>query len=128
MIRAMLRRSAIAGAFALAGMVAPASSDVRPLPAAPVSTATSTAGEATTGSSTDSLAIRKKMQRLTGVWIEGPGFDVTYGGSFDGCVQRCLVHKTCAMIEFYRPEKKCNLYDSVRPRRPGGSSDVAIRR
>jgi hypothetical protein len=32
------------------------------------------------------------------------------------------------MIEFYRPERKCNLYDKVRPRLAGGSSIVGIRR
>jgi hypothetical protein len=33
----------------------------------------------------------------------------------------------CAMIEYYRPEKKCNMYNTLRPRLAGGSSDVAIR-
>jgi PAN domain len=68
------------------------------------------------------------MERLAGVWVEGPGFEITYGGSYDGCAQKCLAHAKCAMIEYYRPEKKCNLYDAVRPRKSGGSSDVAIRR
>ena len=68
------------------------------------------------------------MQKLSGVWIEGPGFDVTYGGNYDGCAGRCLANPGCAMIEYYRPEKKCNLYDNIRPRKNGGSSDVGIRR
>lgn len=69
-----------------------------------------------------------KIERLAGVWIEGPGFDVTYGGTYDGCAQKCLAHEKCVMIEYYRPEKKCNLYDAVRPRKTGGSSDVGLRR
>ena len=69
-----------------------------------------------------------KIERLSGVWIEGPGFDVTYGGAYDGCAQKCLAHEKCVMIEYYRPEKKCNLYDAVRPRKTGGSSDVGLRR
>ncbi len=67
------------------------------------------------------------MQRLSGVWVEGPGFEVTYGATYDSCAKRCLANARCVMIEFYRPEKKCNLYDAVRPRKKGGSSDVAIR-
>lgn len=67
------------------------------------------------------------MKKLSGVWIEGPGFDVTYGGNYDGCASRCLADPTCLMIEYYRPEKKCNLYKEVRPEQPGGASDVGIR-
>ena len=70
----------------------------------------------------------ENIERQKGVWVEGPGFDVTYGGSYDGCAQRCLADDKCAMIEYYRPEKKCNLYDAMRPRKSGGSSDVGIRR
>lgn len=68
------------------------------------------------------------MQRYTGVWVEGPGFDITYGGTYEICSQRCLTNSACVMIEFYRPEKKCNLYNTIRPRLPGGDSIVAIRR
>jgi hypothetical protein len=69
-----------------------------------------------------------KIERLAGVWIEGPGFDITYGGTYDGCAQKCIANDKCVMIEYYRPEKKCNLYDVVRPRKTGGSSDVGLRR
>ena len=68
------------------------------------------------------------MTRLAKVWVEGPGFDISYGGTYDGCASRCLANARCVMIEYYRPEKKCNLYDSVRPTLRGGSSDVAVRR
>jgi hypothetical protein len=68
------------------------------------------------------------IEKVTGVWVEGPGFDVTYGGTADGCSQRCLGNTKCVMIEYYRPEKKCNLYSEMRPRKSGGSSIVGIRR
>lgn len=68
------------------------------------------------------------IESLTGVWVEGPGFDITYGGTYDNCAKRCLASAKCAMIEFYRPEKKCNLYGEMRPRKTGGSSEVGIRR
>lgn len=68
------------------------------------------------------------IEPLSGVWIEGPGIDVTYGGTYDSCVARCLANTACLLIEFYRPEKKCNLYDELRPRKTGGASNVGIRR
>lgn len=67
------------------------------------------------------------LQRLDGVWIEGPGYEITYGGDYEGCSRLCLRTERCRMIEYYKPERKCNLYDSVRPRRQGGASIVGIR-
>jgi hypothetical protein len=72
-------------------------------------------------------ARRGTIEKLTGVWVEGPGFDVSYGGSYEACAQKCLEHKMCVMLEYYRPEKKCNLYKEMRPRKAGGASFVGIR-
>ena len=84
---------------------------------APQPTSTSTAS-----------APASRMERLSGVWVEGPGFNITYGGDYDSCAQKCLGTPQCVMIEYYRPEKKCNMYDKLRPRVTGGSSDVALRK
>jgi hypothetical protein len=73
-------------------------------------------------------ATPQRMERLSGVWIDGPGYDIVYGGPYDACAARCAATSACAMIEYYRPEKKCNMYKVVRPRLKGGSSDVAIKR
>jgi PAN domain len=70
---------------------------------------------------------RATLQALTGVWVEGGGYDITYGGTYETCAQRCVGTTRCVMIEYYRPEKKCNLYDRERPRKQGGSSIVGIR-
>ncbi len=71
----------------------------------------------------------ESMEKLAGVvWVEGPGYDVTYGGNYEKCVARCLGVSKCVMIEYYRPELKCNLHSSLRPRKSGGSSYVAIRK
>lgn len=67
------------------------------------------------------------MTAYPGVWVEGPGYDITYGGDYETCARRCLADPRCRMIEFYRPEKKCNHYDSQRPRLKGGDSNVAVR-
>lgn len=68
------------------------------------------------------------IEKLSGVWVEGPGFNITYGKTYEVCAQLCLDTQKCVMIEYYRPEKKCNLYDTLRPRKQGGSSHVGIRR
>ena len=68
------------------------------------------------------------IEKVSGVWVEGRGYDVTYGGTYDSCAARCLAAAKCVMIEFYRPEKKCNLYDQMRPHKTGGASKVGIRR
>ncbi len=68
------------------------------------------------------------LERVEGYWIEGPGFEVTYGGDYEGCSQRCVSNPKCVMIEYYKPEKKCNLYANKRPQIKGGSSIVGIRR
>jgi hypothetical protein len=70
---------------------------------------------------------KSTIAKLTGVWVEGPGYDVTYGATYDVCAARCLGAEKCAMLEYYRPEKKCNLYDTVRPRKTGGASFVGIK-
>lgn len=57
------------------------------------------------------------MEKLAGVWVDGPGYDITYGKTYETCAARCLAAERCVMIEFYRPERKCNLYAEVRPRR-----------
>ncbi len=68
------------------------------------------------------------MEKLAGVWVDGPGYDITYGRTYEACAARCLATDRCRMIEFYRPERRCNLYAEMRTRRKGGSSDVGIRR
>ncbi len=68
-----------------------------------------------------------RIVKLSGVWIEGPGATVTYGISYADCAGRCVGDTGCKMLEYYRPEKKCNLYRELRPRLKGGSSDVGIK-
>jgi PAN-like domain len=69
-----------------------------------------------------------RIEKLKGVWVEGPGYDITYGANYDTCAQRCLGTPACVMLEYYRPEKKCNHYNAMRPQKRGGDSDVGIRR
>jgi hypothetical protein len=69
-----------------------------------------------------------QMERLKGVWVEGGGYVIKYGENYDACAKRCLDDKSCLMIEYYRPEKKCNLYKEVRPLLKGGDADVAVRK
>ena len=87
-------------------------------------------GAATSGAPRSEAAAPRgsSLEKLTGVWVEGPGFDVSYGKTYDSCAERCLANLRCVMIEYYRPQKKCNIYDAMRPRIKGGDSFVGIRR
>ena len=91
----------------LAGLLSPQASLAQQAPSAPVAA--------------------QSMQRLQGVWVEGPGYDIKYGAGYETCAKRCAAEAKCLMIEYYRPEKKCNMYDTKRPTKPGGSSDVAVK-
>jgi hypothetical protein len=99
------------------GKDAPKQADTAPAPAAP----------ATAPPAAPSQAVGK-MERLKGVWVEGGGYVIKYGENYDACAKRCLGDPACLMIEYYRPEKKCNLYKEVRPLLKGGDADVAVRR
>ena len=69
----------------------------------------------------------QRINKQEGVWIEGPGYDITYGASYEACVQRCLDAPTCVQLEYYRPQKKCNMYASTRPILKGGDSFVGLK-
>ena len=90
--------------------------------------AQSAARPGATKTTTPEIAPAPGIAKTSGVWVEGPGFDVTYGATYDACAAKCMASPKCVMLEFYRPEKKCNLYDAMRPRLKGGSSDVGIKR
>jgi PAN-like domain len=64
------------------------------------------------------------LEKTTGMWVEGPGFDIKYGGTYEQCADRCMADATCVMVEYYKPEKKCNMYNAVRPLKTGGSSII----
>jgi PAN domain len=71
---------------------------------------------------------KSTIQKTTGMWVEGPGFDIKYGGTYEQCAERCVATSACLMIEYYRPEKKCNMYDAVRPLKSGGASIVGTKK
>ncbi len=105
--------------LAAALLVASSAAAQQPTPLAPPPVAPAKAATAKAGPT---------MERQSGLWVEGPGFNITYGGTYDACAAKCLATAKCVMIEYYRPEKKCNMYDAERPRLKGGSSDVALKR
>jgi hypothetical protein len=117
----MVRWAGLLSIALLASLVASLAATARAQVAAPVLPVPKPA-------ETMSDAAKPRMERFSGVWIDGPGYDIVYGGPYDVCAARCLATTACAMIEYYRPEKKCNMYKAPRPRLQGGSSDVAIKR
>jgi PAN domain len=72
--------------------------------------------------------IKPSIEKTTGMWVEGPGFDIKYGGTYEQCAARCVAEATCVMIEYYKPEKKCNMYNAVRPLKTGGDSIVGTKK
>lgn len=44
----------------------------------------------------------------------GEGFDTTFDSDYASCEARCLASERCQMIELYKPEAKCNLFDHKR--------------
>jgi hypothetical protein len=134
-----LTTATLAGALALAVLIpfatpadaqgrAPAgASEPAAAPAAPAPAATAKPGKTALGGPAAATAAGTQMKRLDGVWVEGPGFKITYGGGYEACTKLCLGTAKCVMVEYYRPERKCNLYDRERPRLKGGSSVVGLR-
>lgn len=69
------------------------------------------------------------MRKLTRHYVEGEGYDTTDGSSFDECSKRCLNDGRCRMMEFYKPKKKCNLFDHTRAvKTADNDAEVAVKK
>ena len=125
-MRANVRVAMLAGGLALAATTAGLAQGSAKPAAAPAPAAAPVAGTPA-AAPTAAPTQAPRIEKFTGVWVEGGGFDISYGKDYEACAQRCLSTKKCVMIEYYKPEKKCNMYDAMRPRLKGGSSFVGIR-
>jgi hypothetical protein len=75
------------------------------------------------------------MQKLAAHYVEGPGY-VTffhketkgYGGTYAECEKNCLADARCKMIEFYKPLRKCHLYNHVKYSGQSRDADVALKK
>ncbi len=128
-----MKRAIFLAAALLAATVATAQQPVPPLAPVQLAPPPPAATQAPTGppqlsTPAPAKASTPTMERISGVWVEGGGFNITYGGNYEACAAKCLATVKCVMIEYYRPEKKCNMYDAERPRLKGGSSDVALKK
>lgn len=110
-------------AFALSALALPAlAQSPSPTPQTAAPTATAPAAPAT-------------MQKLAAHYVEGAGY-VTffhkqtkgYGGTYDECEKNCLADARCKMIEFYKPLRKCHLYNHVKYSGQSRDADVALRK
>lgn len=74
------------------------------------------------------------MNKLADHYVEGPGY-VTffhektrgYGGTYGECEKNCLADARCKMIEFYKPLRKCHLYDHVKWSGKSRDADTALK-
>ena len=68
------------------------------------------------------------FRKLTRHYVEGEGYDTTLESSYDACSRRCLNEDRCRMFEFYKPKRKCNLFDHTRARKTSDAdAEVAIK-
>lgn len=74
------------------------------------------------------------MKKLADHYVEGAGY-VTffhqktkgYGGTYAECETSCLADARCTMIEFYKPLRKCHLYNHVKWSGKSRDADVALK-
>ena len=55
-------------------------------------------------------------------YVDGEGYETTLNSSYDQCAERCVADSRCRMIEFYGPDRKCNLFNHSKM---AGESKVA---
>ncbi len=75
------------------------------------------------------------MEKLAAHYVEGPGY-VTfffkqtkgYAGTHAECETNCLADSKCQMIEFYKPLRKCHLYNHTKWSGKSGDADVALKK
>ena len=77
----------------------------------------------------------ERIERLSGHYVEGPGYvtyfhqqTAGYAGTYPECERNCLADARCRMIEFYKPLRKCHLYDHTRHSGKAPSADVGLKR
>lgn len=68
------------------------------------------------------------IEKLASHYVEGPGYVTHWGGTYDQCDRRCVADQRCVMIEFYKPQKKCHLYDHTRFSGRSDAADVGMKR
>jgi hypothetical protein len=90
---------------------------------------------ATAGGSAAPTATAAVMQKLASHYVEGAGY-VTffhnqtkgYGGTYAECEKNCLADARCKMIEFYKPLRKCHLYDHIKWSGKSKDAEVALKK
>jgi hypothetical protein len=67
------------------------------------------------------------IRRHANSFVEGEGYDTTRTGSYSECEQRCAADNSCVMLEFYKPDRKCNLYANRRSIGSASTADVGVK-
>ena len=68
-----------------------------------------------------------RMEKHSKAWVDGNGFDVKFGDSYEKCAKRCIEMRACVMLEYYLPKKKCNIYSKQHRIEKDGDGFVAVK-
>jgi hypothetical protein len=68
------------------------------------------------------------IQRYANRFVEGEGYRTFYGSSYGSCAQSCLADGNCRMMEFHKPDAKCNLYNHTQIDGSSSDADTGIKR
>ena len=61
-------------------------------------------------------------------YFASEGYATALDSSYDDCSRRCLDDGRCLMFEFYKPKRKCNLFDHTRAKKTSDAdAEVAIK-
>ena len=68
------------------------------------------------------------MERQANTYVKGEGYDTLYGYSLAACEAQCRSDTGCAMVEFYKPDNKCNLFRHTKTAGASREAMVSIKR
>ena len=68
-----------------------------------------------------------RIVKIANRYIEGDGYSTKTAASFAQCEQRCIADQRCLAMEFYRPERKCNLFEAIKNPLASNDADVGIK-
>jgi PAN domain len=67
------------------------------------------------------------IRPVPNTFVDGDGYAVVKPSTLSDCERRCVADQQCLMFEFYKPDRKCNLFDHVRAAGPSAEAEVGIK-
>jgi hypothetical protein len=121
----------VAAAVFVSGVIGSGLAAVAQQPAAQPAAAAAPAATSAPAAATPAAIMEKRAAH----YVEGPGYITFfhkqtpgYGGTYGECEKNCLADSRCVMIEFYKPLRKCHLYNHTKFSGQSRDADVALKR